>query len=279
VWVCVSLALSLASLRLTVKTFDLEPVQASVCAAVFLASTPLRAALVNGQQITLELAFLTATFYCTALPWKGLWLGLSYFKYSFAPPMCLTWLFDRRYLVLSYSLVAPIVGLLGVYQLVHTRLSDLILGPVRTNEATFLRNTYGFGDIMSIIKVLVDSSHTNSVIWLHLPEIAALLGSFGAAIYLHRLKRIGEPARAALLMTLTLLLFHHLIYDYVVLLLPFAATLASKKPAVKAGGLAIICYFWFVGPAIAHRLVQSPSIPLLCANLLGLSVLTWLITV
>src|SRR5260370_14738870 len=148
--------------------FDLEPVQALICADVFLASTPLRAALGNGQQITLVFAFLMAAFYCTARSWKGLWFGLSYCKYTFAPLVFLSWLFDRRYLVLSYSLVPPIVGLLCVYHLVHSPWSDLILGPFRSAEKV-VRDYYGVGDIMSFTSLLVKRSHTNKVIWLHLP--------------------------------------------------------------------------------------------------------------
>ena len=70
VWVGVSLALSFASLWMSIKMFGLTPTQALICGGVFLASTPLRVALANGQQVTLVLAFLVAAFYSTSRSWK-----------------------------------------------------------------------------------------------------------------------------------------------------------------------------------------------------------------
>jgi hypothetical protein len=276
VWTVVSLALSVAILCLTAKTYDLTATQALICAEVFLASTPLRVSLANGQQITLVFALLVAAFYCNKSLWKGLWLGLSYCKYSFAPVIFLTWLLDRRYLLLFCSVLPPVIGLLGVYYLVHSPLPDLILGPIRTAEIVF-NGSYGFGDIMSLAKLFADRFSSANPMWQHLPEIVVLAGSLIAAIYLRRLKSMSESRRAALMITLTLLLFRHIIYDFVALLLPFATAFDSRKTWTKAGVFTIVTYFWF-GSSIVNRLAHWPSIPVLSANCLALMTLSWLIT-
>jgi hypothetical protein len=276
-WAGISVALSIAILWLTIKIFELSRIQALICADVFLASTPLRVALANGQQITLIFAFLAAAFYCKKRPIKGLWLGLSYCKYSFAPIIVLTWLFDRRYLVLFYSLIAPVLGLIAVYCLIgSSSLIGLILGPIRTAEITF-KGSYGFADVMSLAKLLVDRSHTNNPILLQVPNLSALVASCGAALYLHRRRLGNESIRAALMMTLTLLVLRHLTYDFIILLLPFAAAFGSKALSIRVGIFTIIAYFWF-GSSIVNRFVHEPSALIISANCLALLILTWLIT-
>ena len=256
---------------MTIRMFRLTPGQAAICGSVFLASTPLRVAIANGQQATLELAFLAATFYCTGRAWKGIWLGLSYFKYSFAPVVFLGRLLDRRYTALLFSLIAPIAGIIGVFCLTRSPIPDMIWGPIDFSEKIF-RGSYGFGDVMSFAKILVDRSGTSNRFWFHFPEVLALSGAVGAALRLHLLKRIDEPARGALMMTWTLLLFRHLIYDFVLLLLPFAAALRSDKSWPRFAALAIISYFWF-GCSIVNRMILSTSLPLVGANCFALSML------
>jgi hypothetical protein len=94
-------------------------------------------------------------------------------------------------------------------------------------------------------KLLADRSQTSNLLWLHLPDVLALAGSAIAAFYVHRLRLIAEPIRDALIITFTLLLFRHLIYDFIVLLLPFAAAFGAKKFTVRAGVFTITAYFWF----------------------------------
>jgi hypothetical protein len=277
VWIGLSLALAAMSLWMTIKLFNLAPIQALICADVFLASTPLRVALANGQQATLLLAFLAASFYCTSRGWKGVWLGLSYFKYSFAPVIVLTWFFDSRYLTLACSMVIPVLGVLSVYFLTHSHVYSILLGPILTAETVFA-SSYGFADIMSVTQTLVLRSNMHSRLWLHLPELVAVLASIGAAAHLHRQRRNNEAFRAALIMTWTLLIFRHLIYDFIVLVLPFAAALVSKRSWSKVGVFVILAYFWF-GCSIVNRLILfSPSLPLLAVNCVALCMLLWLLS-
>jgi hypothetical protein len=276
IWAVTNLLLAISSVFLVARMVELSRIESLVCALVFLACTPLRVAIANGQQSILILFFLSASFYCAESSWSGIWLGLSYCKYSFAPVFFLSWLRDRRYAALLASTIPPILGLAAVRYLAGSSLFAVALGPLRVARIAFAGSS-GYADLMTIGEVSLRNLGARASFCNTLPEIVALIASAGVAIFVHR-RRCTELSRDALLIIATLLLFKHLNYDLVVLLLPFALALRAPKSLYRTAMIFLIVYFWY-GSSVVLRLINWPSLPFLVFNFgalafLGFCILT-----
>jgi hypothetical protein len=274
VWAVINVTLAILSARLVARIFNLDSRQSLTCSLLFLACTPLRVTIANGQQGILVLFFLTASVYCTTVAWQGIWLGLSYCKYSFAPVMVLSWLFDRRYVAILTSAIPPLLGMAIVYFLIGSSLLDITLGPLRVSQIAF-SGTPGYADLMTISHLVFNRIGSHAGEWSRSPELLALAASIPAVAYMHKYGCV-EPTRSAVAITLTLLIFKHVSYDFGVLLLPFAAAIRASKSLARAAAICIILYFWF-GVSFVNRLFHWPSIPILIFNAVALSVLAYVI--
>jgi hypothetical protein len=269
-WLMINVSLAVASARLAARIFQLDPFLSWIGTLVFLASTPLRVTFANGQHGLLILFCFIMTLYCTASLWRGLWLGVSYCKYSFTPVMVFSWILERRYKSLLVSLLPPLIGLLAVHFLVKSSLSDVLTGPLRSADLSFAFSS-GYGDLMTIAQLLLPHFLANQTLVIKLPQLFALFGAGLVAVGISR-SGIQEPLRTALVVLFTLILFKHLIYDFVMLLLPFTAVLAMPRSFGRNLSLGLILYFWYAC-SLVNRLVECPSPPFRFINLAGLLVI------
>lgn len=87
------------------RTFGLRGVPLWVVLLVFLASTPFRNGVGNGQQSTFTLLAFSALLYSKSIA-SSFWTGFGYIKYSFAPPLAI-------YLFLKRGIKHVLISLLG----------------------------------------------------------------------------------------------------------------------------------------------------------------------
>jgi hypothetical protein len=274
IWALINTALAITSALLTARVFSLTSFQFSVCTLAFLASTPLRVTLANGQHGVLILFCFLLCIWCSGYLWPGLSLGLTYSKYSFAPIMVLNWALQRRYKSLLVSTIPPLLGLVAVHFLVDSSLKDVLLGPLRVAQVAFA-GTSGYADLMTVVQVILQRLGASQMLWSNASQGVALIAAVAAAVWIDRCQ-IGEAARVAAVMVFTLLIFKHVIYDFVVLLLPFALVLRAGRSLYQEMAVAIIVYFWF-GCAVINRFVHWPNLIPLTVNFTALMVLAFIV--
>ena len=107
-WLGFNLLFAVVSVLLLGHIFKLTQGKTLSLGLLLATSTPFRIAIGNGQQSLLLLMLLLLVF---AAPARGGWtLGLSYFKYSFAPILFFYFACKKAYRILLLSLVLPIAG-------------------------------------------------------------------------------------------------------------------------------------------------------------------------
>ena len=230
---CIFTAVVLFLLR---RIYALDQARTLLLALLFLASTPFRIVVGAGTESLLELFLFCLFFYFEADINRGIVLGLSYLKYSFSPVLFLYLVFQRRYRLLGVSVVPPLLGLLGMWLLVHGSLMTLAMEPFAVSKVGV---TPGMGDLMLLVHIgfgrLLPKTITDQLAYA-----AALLASACCAFFLSRQKGICRGREAALIAVASLMFFTHLTYDFVFLIVPAAACLEGSMNRSKALALSAI---------------------------------------
>lgn len=238
-WAAANLLFAVASCWLLSRDERVPKPFALAILCVFLASTPLRMVIGNGQQVLLSL-------FCLYLGWTlpgtltaSFFLAVGFSKYTFALPFALGLLLERR--------IGRLVGalsFLGAGWLVFSALSSssplvTLLEPLRVgSQAVGL----GIADVMSLGNAL----YLDSVVFPGVSAGLALVGATALTLTVKgALARMANAERFAALGLIALMSFVHLSYDFVYLL-PMAMllpNLPAPRRIVVAGGIA---WFWFV---------------------------------
>lgn len=159
-WAALGIIASLIMLLLIGRAFKLTPMSLFVCGLLFFCGTPFRNSIGNGQQSILTLFAFSLLF----LQHKnvGSFLsGISYFKYSFAPPIAFYILISRGWKALCFSLLPCLIGyLLFIWQISGDPWAILVqplkvgMGPRAGWE--------GVGDLMTIFKMILPEGNNLS---------------------------------------------------------------------------------------------------------------------
>jgi hypothetical protein len=249
IWLAMNLAMAVASVRLLGRAYGLTSGQAILLGLLLAISAPFRIALSTGQNSLLETFCLTLLI--SMVSGEGFALGLSYFKYSFSPVFVVYLLIRKRWSWLAGSLVAPLLGLVIFWALVHGSAFREALEPFTVNRANGV--SLGMGDMMSV------DFHLREQLGQHPSRMAgwalAALGSvvLGALVAVRKsLDRASLPA----LTCASLLLFVHLSYDFVALVIPAAALLSGEwrettlaRCSLRVPAAVCICLLWYVVPS------------------------------
>jgi hypothetical protein len=257
-WALCNLALMMMSCACIARLYDLSLRRAWLLFVIFFAGTPARVVLGNGQMTALVLACFALWALEQSSRARGLLLGLSYAKYSVAPPLALFLLLRRRWRLLAYSALPPLASLGFVFFWLRTTpLRVLLLEPflVATNGNV----SPGLANIMIVSNIflrrpplfhpapdavyLAPRAH-----WIELaPYLCAVALAVALAVYFFvRDAQTDGRVLLACLTAASLLCFKHPVYDF--LLLAFALALALQAECSRARNflLAGIGYFWFV---------------------------------
>ena len=238
-WAAANLLLAIAGCWLMSRGDRVSRPLFAAVLLVFLASTPLRMAIGNGQQVLLSL-------FCLYLGWTlrrpfsaSFFLAVGFSKYTFVLPYALWLLLERRVARLLGAVVFLCAGWLVFSALTGSSPLLTALEPVRVGARAV---GLGTGDLMSLSKAL-------NLDRVAFPGVGAVLGLLSASSLTLLVKgvlaRMSETDRFAALGLISLMSFVHLNYDFVYLL-PMAFSLPNlpmRRRIVVAGGMA---YFGFI---------------------------------
>ena len=257
-WIGCNLIFAVASGWIAATIYGMSRRGSVVIVCLLLLSTAARNSIGNGQQSLLILAL-----WCTALLWvrknavNPEWMGLSFCKFSFAPPVFLYLWFRWGYRAALLSLV-PAVAAIGVVW-VAVRGQQGLQGFLRIATEPFAVARTGFRplagdqDVMSAMHgVLSRWSPGNQL----LIEFAiAYCVCTAVSYYAFRVHRDRDAGwQVALMATLSFVLFKHHAYDGVVLLLPLCHALRNWRRGQAKMVVGIICYLFYIqrGLEAAH---------------------------
>jgi hypothetical protein len=216
---------------------------------LLMASTPFRVTLHIGQHGLFVLMMLCLAFFPGNLVFKGLALGLSYSKYSFAPVIVLMLLVKRRMGLILISIVPPLVGLLVAWGTLGGSLSTLALEPFAVAKMAM---GPGHADIMTFTEALLRKLPIAPDLIFSIPSALGLLAAAVGAIWIGRNTRMDDKLQFAVALILTLSCLKHVMYDFVVLVVPVAAAVMAPRSKARAIVLLSAFFFWFLTPVISH---------------------------
>ncbi|WP_263367585.1 hypothetical protein [Edaphobacter bradus] len=237
VWLVLNGVFMLGVLFLLRRIYGLDKARTLLLALLLIVSTPFRIVVGAGTESLLELFLFCLVFDLKGPLGRGLALGFSYLKYSFSPVLFLYLALRREYRVLAVSLAPPLLGLLGMWSLVHGNLLTLAIEPFAVSRVGV---TPGLGDLMVLVHGALD--HVLPVAFVgELTYAVAFLASAGYAFFFSRQNGVSRQREAAALAVASLMFFPHLTYDYIFLTIPLAACLTGAMTRAKVLILSAIC--------------------------------------
>ncbi|GGA76513.1 hypothetical protein GCM10011507_29890 [Edaphobacter acidisoli] len=258
-WTVGIICMSLASMWVLRKLFNLSGFQTALALCLLWMSSPFRVVIEVGQMSFFELFFLAGAYLAVSQAVGGVSFGVSLVKYSFSPSAAMLFLLRGRFRFLAYAALVCIVGLVGVWAFIRTPMTQLALEPF-TVSALPTAVSPGFADLMTLAEhtlkfyVPIESAR-------HISYLLGLIGSAAYALLLSRF-RLSRSAEFTLISVASLFFVKHLSYDYIflVVLLCFALTQTSvKAKGVLAAG---VMAFWFVLPYFARKTQNDPNVHL-----------------
>ena len=234
-WYALSVILSVAVVWLVGQIYDIDPARRLMLLFLLWGSLPFRNGLYAGQQAVLELVFFSMVFYLPGNLGRGIALGLSIAKYSFAPVLVPVLFFRRKFKLLEWALIPPAVGLLAVWGLVHGSFIRLAIEPLLVNR---IGVSPGAGDIMTLIEHILGS---RSPIATWIPVSLAVLYAWNIS----RDEDRSPSGDMACISVGSLLLIKHLIYDYIFLIAPLAYAFQKMRGPMRWTVFGIVGFFWY----------------------------------
>jgi hypothetical protein len=248
VWAACNVALAILCAWLTARGNALRGWTMFCVICAMLAATPTRMTIGNGQYGLLVLAFWRLTLLARDMPrLRALCAGLSFFKFSYAPPVALLLLFrsGARTAVLSMAPCAAAVGLIWWWLPGPHRAGGLLRLAVEPFQVARL-GFYSFPDEQTLPGIL------DSMVPGQTPNARVLFGAISLAVcaivawLAFRRNRAGtEEWRMAMAATMAYALFNHHAYDSVVLLLPGCYALARWREREAQAVLGVVLYVGF----------------------------------
>ncbi|HEX4021979.1 MAG TPA: glycosyltransferase family 87 protein [Acidobacteriaceae bacterium] len=286
-WAAINLALVLLTCGCVVRLYELEGRKAWLFTVLVLTGTPFRVVLGNGQITALVLACLALWAVVDSSRGRGLLLGLAYTKYSVPPVLAVFLLLRRRWRVLFYSLLPPLVGFLFIDQWLNTPARVLLLEPFRAstnNVSPGLANIMAIGEVVlrrpPLFRTVPDAFYVSiQAGWLeYLPYACGILLACAIAVSLFRHgKNVDSRILIACLTAASLLCFKHQIYDFLLLVFCLAVALKAERSRTRNGLLLLLGYFWYVERLVHIRRWEFwPAVVIVSFVLLaGLIAATW----
>lgn len=213
---------------------------------IVLTGTPFRVTLQNGQNDALALMCIGLWAVVGSERGRGLLLGAAFEKYSIPPVLALFLLLRRRWKLLFYSLLPPLLGFLILDAWLPTPGRTLLLEPFRT--ALHGGNvSRGIANIMAVTeKLLQHIAHPPAWTAL-LPYIFGIALACGMAQYFARhAAEIDGRILLACLMAASLACFKHQIYDFLALIFCLAIALRAEPSRARTVVFGVVAYFWYV---------------------------------
>lgn len=281
IWAFLNLVFAVISTWLAGRFFGLNRYGTLVAAGLFLASTPVRMTVGNGQTGLLVLLFWSLGLLSMRINTsRALYAGCSYVKFNFAPPVvAYMWLAAGTRAVLI-SFLPALFGTLLVWLWLMGGHSLgaflwLLTAPFRLMHTGYFPNGAG-SNLMDVLEVpLYHLGLTRNVV----DPITFLIASSLCVGLLFRAARgrhaLSVQGQLALMAVLSFSLFKHHTYDSVVLLFPLCHLLRYWRFGTARVALLLLAYVWYaqrVMDQLTPSAAQWTFYPV-CAMLLGVAAL------
>lgn len=234
IWLALNVGFSGGIVWLLQKRYPLSVPVLCFAVIAFLAATPLRIVLLNCQTSLYVIFMMLLAQRCSSTrPWlAGMFLAISLMKYSLTLPLAMWFGLKRERFPTAFWGIGwlMVLNAIGAWWM-KCGFMDALLGPLRLTSAGAIAITYGAADLFSI-------SNQAGIRSLAIPCIAAfvLLAIFQSLLVCRR-QNVADEEILGFLAALSCLLFFHLPYDYVILLIPLWAGLRGILEKSKISGL------------------------------------------
>lgn len=250
IWAVCNLVFGIVSAFLCGRFYGLNTPYRLVLTALLLTSTPLRNSIGNGQQGIFVLLLWVLALCCTEKPSNGLVMGVSYFKYSFAPPAFLFLLFRFGFVTALLSLAPALATFLFAFLWLGGSLRNpaamlsMLTAPMKVAQTGF------FGSAGPNLMDILEWGLTHLHVAPGIVKIAVFtLPLIIAAALLFRKTRptsgLSLEGQISLMAIISIALFKHHSYDTVVLLFPVAYCLRNLHEHTARWALGLLCYLWY----------------------------------
>ena len=243
---------------------ELDRLKTWLLFVLVLMSTPFRVTVGNGQNDALVLMCIGLWAFAYTQRQRGLLLGIAYLKYSFPPILVVFLLLRRKWKLLLYSIIPPLIGFAFADVWLSTGWRTLAFDPFRTEIHQTGGFVLGLTDIMSVSEAFLRSlAHTSE--WLtRLPYgIAVLVACAIAAYFARNCSEVDGRILLACLLMASLTCFQHMIYDFLVLIFSVAVALKSNASVARNLVMVLIAYFWYLERILDIRRWESNPLILL----------------
>ena len=230
VFAVLNLIFSVAVVILISRRMGLTNGELTHVALIMFLSTPFRVALGNSQTSLLFL-FLILLFSGGNLRFFG--YGLGAFKFSFAPPFATLAVISGARATVAFVSAVTLPALAAV---VITSDISTMIGPL-ARQIGAPQVAFGYGDLLTLFRHLGLEGPFVTLAVAFLCLLASLL-------LLRKHEEVGSPIIEALI--LSLLFLPHLIYDFVVLIVPYAWFISRPKSRLRSVGLLTILAIMFL---------------------------------
>jgi len=246
IWAACNLVFVCVLVRCVAQLYELDTRRSLLLFFTVLTSTPLRVTVQNGQNDALALMCIALWAVVASERSRGLLLGLAYEKYSLPPVLALFLLMRKRWQLLLWSMLPPLLGFLLVDAWLPTPWRTLLFEPFHT--ALHGGNvSRGIANIMAVTEKLLQHvphppAWTTMLPYLFGVALACVL----AAYFAHRAADVDGRILMACLMAASLACFKHQIYDFLALIFCLAIALKATPSRTRTVVFGVIAYFWYV---------------------------------
>ena len=240
VWAALGIIASLITLLLIGREFKLTPMGLLICGLIFLCSTPFRNSIGNGQQSVLSL-FAFSLLFLQRKNVGSFLSGISYFKYSFAPPIAFYIAISRGWKALCLSLLPCLLGYLLFIWHIGGDPWAVLIQPLKVGMGP-RAGWEGVGDVMTIFKMILPKS--NSLSMGLLIYLLPILLSFWVITKAVR-NQTSVAFSFCVVCLSSLMFFSHRWYDHIFLLPVLAYAITHFKLTGAKVIAVIVMWNWF----------------------------------
>lgn len=251
-WAALGIIASLITLLLIGREFKLTPMSLLICGLLFFCSTPFRNSIGNGQQSILSIF----AFSLLLLHHKnvGSFLsGMSYFKYSFAPPIAFYIAISRGWKALCLSLLPCLIGYLLFIWHLGGDPWDVLIQPLKVGMGP-RAGWEGVGDVMTIFKMVLPESNSLSrgLLAYLLPILLT-----GWVITKAVCNQTSIAFSFCVVCISSLMFFSHRWYDHIFLLPALAYAIANFKLTGAKVITVVVMWNWFAMKILRYFLENN----------------------
>lgn len=243
VWAIINIFIGISIPILLNKQLNLKTETLIIVILMFLAATPFRNSLANGNVSLLVL--LALTFSLFSLKNFNLLSGLAFIKYSFVPPFLFSFLIQRRIKDLIMILIIPLFSFLVFILLMDGNPLKILVQPLIVASQVIGIESIGIMSITKLIVVNLDGSFDLEGFYsLIIYSLLPILFCFFIVLSTHRIFK-DELFIFSSLCIASLISFTHLYHDFILYLPALMIAISHLKNIFSRILIFLIMTNWY----------------------------------